>query len=913
MSFGCSDFAEHALGLTLWPKQKQIVNELFEDNITHGVWCLGRRCVVADTLVATSAGLVEIGSLAGTGKPIDNEWENCDLEVAQPRSEIRHASLFYKGGKQDIVRIRTSRGFEIAGTPNHPVMVMSEKGTHKWRALGDLRKGDQIVTRPGADVWPDSCPSIAEFASKAEEAARLSPYSKDVQLPSCLNEDFAYVLGVLVGDGSWTVKTGLQATSHIDDAPFMLKSLAKGLGVSFKAKPDSRRSTTFRLDFCSHHYRRFLDDLGWTIDVQRDQKRIPWVIMQSPKEIVCAFLSGLFDTDGGVESGGKTISFSTACKTLAKEVHMLLFNLGIISTIKSKRVKGKDYWIIALLGLESRQQFCSSVGFRLPRKQLKAIDGLNVAKDGGNSLAIPHQKEWLKQLTMELKHRRGDGLLSQIRACVGNAIKGGGEEFNARRLPGLIKLLDDNKIYGEAAQHFRDLAGVRYFYDPVTSIQKEDPQEVFDFHVPVSNAFIANGIVSHNSGKTLLAAVSAVYMCFVMDEHFRRKVRKSEKWFITTVANDLSQAKIALDNIRQLIVNSPFEQEIIRETAFELEISNNCVFQAIPASARASRGKAVACAIFDEVAFSLDTDANRGARALFDALQPSIAQFGKHGKILELSSPWVTDGVFFEHFMQGQSGEYPGMRSIRVPTWEININLPYDCDFLTNARKKDPETFAVEFGAEFRRSNSVLLAPEVVDIAVNKDRSVLPPRRELMGTYFLSLDPARGGVGRDEYIACIIHYEGQRLIVDKLHTFEADFEIGGKKEVSIAKVEEWIKEHHRLYEFQSITLDQFNSSAIIQDLSKDFPISELAWSVSTKMKAFSKVRELFNAGLIELYPHKKLIWQLKNLSVLYRASGQWAVTGGKESGVDDYCFALAAAVLDASKDDNIDWINSLVR
>jgi hypothetical protein len=419
--------------------------------------------------------------------------------------------------------------------------------------------------------------------------------------------------------------------------------------------------------------------------------------------------------------------------------------------------------------------------------------------------------------------------------------------------------------------------------------------------------------LGRRSGKTLLAAVSAVYMCFVLDEQFKRRVRKGEKWYIITVANDLGQAKIALDNIRQLIISSPLAQEVVRETAFELEISNGCVFLAIPASARASRGKAVACIIFDEVAFSLDSDANRGARALFDALGPSIAQFGGFGKVLELSSPWITDGVFYEHYQQAISGDYPGMKALKIPTWEINPNLPLECDFMQSARKKDPESFMVEFGAEFRRSNSVLVAPEIVDIAVNKERSILLPQRDLKGTYVLALDPAKGGKERDLYVACIVHYEGQRLVVDKFHAFDADFEIAGKMEVNIAKVEEWIKEHHRLYEFESIVLDQYNSAGTIQSLAKDLPVSELTWSVSTKMKAFSKMKELFNGGAIELYPHKEAIKQIKNLGVVYRSSGQWTVTGGKDAAVDDYPFAMAAAILEATKDDNIDWLNSLVR
>jgi len=430
------------------------------------------------------------------------------------------------------------------------------------------------------------------------------------------------------------------------------------------------------------------------------------------------------------------------------------------------------------------------------------------------------------------------------------------------------------------------------------------------FEKKINHAIWAMG---RRSGKTFMAAVAATYMCFVQADFFQRKVRKGEKWYIITVANDLGQSKIALENIRQLIINSPFEQEVTRETAFEIEISNGCVFQAIPASARASRGKAVVAIIQDELAFSLEGDANRGAEAMYNALSPSIAQFGRHGKIIELSSPWLTDGLFYEHFKQAESDEFPGMQALQIPTWEINVNLPWGCDFLENARKKDEESFWVEFGAQFAKSQSALLASEIIDAAVNKDRGIMVPMREYMGTYILALDPARGGVGRDDYTACIVHYEGERLVVDKFHAFEPDFEIAGKKEVNIAKVEDWIKEHHRIYEFQSIVLDQFNSSATIQSLSKDFPICELAWSVSTKMKAFSKMKELFNAGLIEMYPHKKAVLQLKNLSVIYRQSGQWAVTGGKETGVDDYAFALAGAILEASKDNDIDWLNSLIR
>jgi hypothetical protein len=253
--------------------------------------------------------------------------------------------------------------------------------------------------------------------------------------------------------------------------------------------------------------------------------------------------------------------------------------------------------------------------------------------------------------------------------------------------------------------------------------------------------------LGRRSGKTLMASIAAVYSCFVLESTYKRKVRKNEKWHIVTIANDQQQAKIALNNIRQLILDSPLGGEITRETATEIEISNGCVFRAIPASARASRGTAVVMCVFDELAFQLEGDANRGAKAIYDALSPSIAQFGGDGRILELSSPWLTDGLFYSHFKEAESGEFPFMQAANIPTWEINPNLPWGCPFLQAEQKRDEDKFWTEYGARFRGNKSSLLASEIVDAAINKERGMLLPDRQIMGKYVLALDPARGGVG----------------------------------------------------------------------------------------------------------------------------------------------------------------------
>jgi hypothetical protein len=217
--------------------------------------------------------------------------------------------------------------------------------------------------------------------------------------------------------------------------------------------------------------------------------------------------------------------------------------------------------------------------------------------------------------------------------------------------------------------------------------------------------------------------------------------------------------------------------------------------------------------------------------------------------------------------------------------------------------------FAVEYGANFSKSLSAFVDSDLIESAINYERSVLPPQAKYKGRYCLSLDPAKGN--RDDYTACIVHYEGERLIVDKWHEFKPSLGEGKKKQVSVAEVESWILEQHQLYGFSETVLDQYNSSGIIQRLSGRLNISEMSWTAPSKTEAYSKLRELFNAGNLELYPHGKANQQLKNLTVIFRSSGQWSVTGGNGSAVDDFPSALAGCILKAHPSKQIYSVASL--
>lgn len=409
------------------------------------------------------------------------------------------------------------------------------------------------------------------------------------------------------------------------------------------------------------------------------------------------------------------------------------------------------------------------------------------------------------------------------------------------------------------------------------------------------NYAIAVWALGRRSGKTLMSAITATYAATMLADEYKKRLRPGEKFYIISVANTIDQAKIALQGVKDLINGSPILKPLItRETTDTLELSNGAVFRALPASSRSGRGMACPLLIFDEIAHAQDTEGNAAGASLYQALSPSVAQFGKLGKILLLSSPWIQAGIFWDLFKQANSGNFEQMQVVNLPTWEVNPTISRD--WLEQEKARDPELFAVEYGANFSQSLAAYLDPALIDTAVNSDRSILLPMEKYRGKYYLSLDPAKGGQGRDAYTACIAHYDQGRFVVDRFHQFAAAWIDNKKTQVSIDEVESWILEHHRLYGFREVILDQYNSQGSIQRLRTKLPIRELTWTVPVKQQAYSKMKELFNAGKMDLYPHAKAVQQLKGLIVQYRANGTWNVSGGTGAAVDDFASALAGAI-----------------
>src|SRR5690606_37530654 len=107
------------------------------------------KCITPDSLVLTRDGWVAFSALIPEGmRPGETRPVNVEVQGALG---LEPASHVYYSGRVPTVRLRTRNGFEIEGTPHHPVLVATEAGP-AWKRLGDLTPDDAVAVSRGARV-----------------------------------------------------------------------------------------------------------------------------------------------------------------------------------------------------------------------------------------------------------------------------------------------------------------------------------------------------------------------------------------------------------------------------------------------------------------------------------------------------------------------------------------------------------------------------------------------------------------------------------------------------------------------------------------------------------------------------------------------------------------------------------------
>lgn len=439
------------------------------------------KCLTADTLLFTDQGLRRLGDLM----PSDAQQGEftpltCLVQSAQARGTVTH---FYHGGQQTTRKLTTRLGYQIEGTPEHRLWVRNVDGQEGWKPIGEIGVGDVIALQRNIDLWGQA---VALSTPKADALKNVIHYP----LPKVLDADLAYVIGLLIGDGTLTYHNAFGlTTADAFIADEFRRIIQKQFAYEVKLKANGKD-----LVVTSTQLRLFLAEIGLGYG-HAHEKYVPVSILQAPKPIVIAFLQGLFDTDGYANNRYGGVQLATTSRRLAREVQMLLLNLGMIAPLRAKPTPRKVCYEVSLAGADAIQ-FHQQVGFRLPRKQERRTlaSPLRMPNIGG----IPHLTSLLKQVQARivatahkpqaLKHNK------RINSIFYTYIP------NQRNISytKLGELTDYCRRNGVPAPELEALQEQYYFYDAIIATESGEA-EVFDLSVEPDHAYIANGFVSHNS------------------------------------------------------------------------------------------------------------------------------------------------------------------------------------------------------------------------------------------------------------------------------------------------------------------------------------------------------------------------------------------------------------------------------
>ncbi|MBM3676633.1 MAG: DNA gyrase subunit A, partial [Actinobacteria bacterium] len=422
-----------------------------------------RYCVTGETRVATTQGTVRICDLAPR-VPSESDTP-IDLGVLDRLGRPVRASLLFHSGEHHTLRVSTREGYQLTGTLNHPVLsLVNIAGVPMllWKFLEEVAPGDRVVIarrpRPLDVEIGDRQRNLALLFGAFLSEGGISAYRAGFD-----NNDTDFFDAVVA---AYRIEVGRCSTTVVQNA-------------------SGTRLHRMRIESAEAFRRSALGEMGVA---GACEKKVPeWVWRSSPgaKRV---FLQSLFTGDGSsshLPRGTIQISYSTRSEQLARDVQLLLLELGVVSRL-SRSARGEIKVVIT--NRRDARLFARNVGF-LGAKQRKLDAELAQIPRESTALSGDHvpyvadyirsdcdsrwvDKDWLRRHDIDRVERW----------------ERGGAAILERIASDEVKAVVEPLVTGE------------YYYAEVASVVDAGVQPVYSLRVDTDDhSFLTNGFVSHNT------------------------------------------------------------------------------------------------------------------------------------------------------------------------------------------------------------------------------------------------------------------------------------------------------------------------------------------------------------------------------------------------------------------------------
>jgi len=354
-------------------------------------------------------------------------------------------------GMQRVMRIHTQHGRMIDVTDEHPLMTW-----HGWKRAGELRVNDRIAVPYGRNYG-----NIA------------------------IDNDIAWLLGLLVGDGGLSIKERINVTIADADIVDSVKHVAGKYGWHLRTQRGQKYG--YSLSGPVHRGKmgrrrrpvNYLTRDGWLDQCTSYYKRVPKVIFTADSDTIKAFLAGYFDADGSAgDYRGPMIEYYSVSRELLADVQELLTRLGVQSILRQKR--GKYNGRIHLSWRLSITSDSKKLASMLPSKTAK-LDVIHSYIERNHSTydCLTHDAFYDLGVTEHRLRMQYNMRLSHYKSIT---------------RAWLIKAA--NVVGNEEVER---LANRPFWWDRIDRIEDMGMWPVYGLPVEKTHCYVSSGILSHNS------------------------------------------------------------------------------------------------------------------------------------------------------------------------------------------------------------------------------------------------------------------------------------------------------------------------------------------------------------------------------------------------------------------------------
>jgi replicative DNA helicase len=425
-----------------------------------------RECVTGDTLVCLTNGhRMPIAELVGT------EPEVWAVDEHQRLTRARSDKV-WKVGRRPVFKVHLASGRSLRATFKHRVLTGSG-----WKTVGTLQMGDRLAL-----------------------ARRIPEPAKPHEWP----DHWLVLLGHLVGDGSYVVHQPLRYTTGSQENSDAVRAAAEAFGCVVSRHEGVGAWHQLVISGNGNRWTpagvgKWLKDMG--IFGQRShQKHLPSAVFTLSDRQIALLLRHLWATDGTItrrnEEKGypQHVNFSTCSRRLAADVAALLLRLRIVARIRT--VHSGNYrplYYVDVSGLEAQRIFAEVIGGFGPKAAPVAAMAAHLASIRGNTNVDTLPLEVFAAVRAEM---HAQGISQRAMAQMRGTSYGGSSHFrfspSREQLASYAELLESRDLAHWASS---DL-----FWDRVVACEADGEEDVYDLTVPGPSNWLADGLVSHNSG-----------------------------------------------------------------------------------------------------------------------------------------------------------------------------------------------------------------------------------------------------------------------------------------------------------------------------------------------------------------------------------------------------------------------------